>query len=278
MEEKITLPPRLTMLGVAMRTPLERLEHVLLTPVKPRFPGPSMKEVVPARLDALSSMVLRMETRVRDLMAEVVDNNLAGKAQIYRAVGRFESVLDELLDAYREVGEMQSHGGESRVQNLLVGVFRHSLKEIRDWLAELVAFLTDPRAALEKQEIPQSGKIELTFALKFTPAPQLAQIVEWAKNQAMAESDPLVPDEPAHTPNPREPYWSRRGVNSSSSQPSISAYDFLKWGLIILVVVVMTKLSFIDLMLLWLGMSALGLFVWLLTGRYPIFRRGRKPR
>lgn len=266
MEEEITLPLRLTTLGAAMRTPLERLEQALLTAVKPRFPVPSMKEVVPARLDVLSSMALRMETRVSELMADIVDNESAGDAEIYRAVGRLESVLDELLDTYHEIGEMQAHGGDIKARDLLVEVFRHSLKEIRDWLAELVEFLADPRVTLEEHGVQQSGKIELTFALKFTPAPQLAQIVEWAKNQAMAESGQLAPDEPAHISKPREPYWPR-GVGESSRQPSVSAHDLLKWGLIILAVLVMVNLSFIEVMLFWLGASVVRLFVWLLTGR-----------
>lgn len=64
-------------------------------------------------------------------------------------------------------------------RNLLSGVYRHTLRDLRDWMRNLVDTLADPMATLVSRGLPTSGHVELTFELKLAAAAELASLTYW---------------------------------------------------------------------------------------------------
>ena len=64
-------------------------------------------------------------------------------------------------------------------RDLLAGVYRHLLTEIRNWMEELVEVIGDPLAAVKRRGLPTSGYVELPINLTLTEAPQLAELHDW---------------------------------------------------------------------------------------------------
>lgn len=229
MDNEITLPPRLTTLGIALRPVLARLERGMDAPTTPACPVLSMREAISAHFDSIQRTVQRLERRINMLMADVVANEAAADAEIYRAASLLEAVIDELLDACREIREMNTHGNDNRARKLLAEMYLHTLNEIRSWLADLVAILEDSKSALEKRGLPLTGHVELACALNLTPAPQIPQILEWARKQSMIPSSKVHIGAHALTPGPR---------NNKLPEPDyrVSAYDLIVWLLAAVVV------------------------------------------
>ncbi|MDP2827750.1 MAG: hypothetical protein Q8O37_04000 [Sulfuricellaceae bacterium] len=245
MDNEITLSPRLTTLGIALRPVLARLEQGIDAPATPACPVLCMRETISAHFDSIQRTIQRLEHRIDMLMVDVVANEAATDTEIYRAASLLEGVIDELLDACRETREMNTHGNDNIARNLLADMYRHTLNEIRSWLADLVATLVDPRSALEKRGFSLTGQVELTFALKLTPAPQLPQIVEWARKQSMSTSSKLHMGAHALMPGPR--------VNKPPEPDyRVSAYDLLIWFLAIVAAIIIFTTPGILILLIFL--------------------------
>ena len=100
----------------------------------------------------------------------------ARDADVYRTVSRLAASVDDLLADYLGVRALRAFGTDAGARNLLDGVYRHTLVEIRDWIAELVDVLADPLAALGKRGLPTSGEVGLPVSLTLTAAPQLVEL------------------------------------------------------------------------------------------------------
>jgi len=130
-----------------------------------------------------------------------VENEGAGDAEVYRAVGRLDASVDDLLAGYVGVRALRVFGTDAVARDLLAGVYRHTLVEIRDWIAELVDVLADPLAALRKRGLPTSGTVELPLKLTLTAAPQLAELSlcfqrQWATPALLPAKLPAIAGRP----------------------------------------------------------------------------------
>lgn len=187
MSDQPVLPRRVTLLGEAMRPLERRISGRLDMPVAPVADVPGMNEIVSNHLGALQDIVQRLPDRLAGLMADVVENEGVSDAEVYRAAGRLEASVDDLLAGYLGVRALRAFGTDAEARDLLAGVYRHTLAEIRDWIAELVAVLADPIAALRKRGLPTSGAVELRLALRLTAAPQLAKLSQWTTSQQVSQ-------------------------------------------------------------------------------------------
>lgn len=185
MSDAPLLPPRLTLLGESMQSVLQRLRRDIDKPVRPVATVVSMTPVISNHTDALQNTIVRLEDWVGLVMSEVVSNETASDGQVFRAVGRFEAVLDDLVSNYQQIRALNVQGMDIEARDLLAGMYRHTLVEIRDWLLELVETLADPLAALEKRGLPTRGKVELPLVLTLTAAPQFAELLRWAERQSV---------------------------------------------------------------------------------------------
>lgn len=184
MSEELVLPPRMTVLGEAMCPMLEKVKGQIDQCVPHTETVVDMGEVVLRHLRSLQDTIPRLTDRINRLMGDVVTNDDACDVEIYRAVGRFEAFLDDLLADYRSVQALNAYGDGVEARDLLAGVYRHTLMEIRNWLAELVETLADPMAAVIKRGLPTTGHVELTLTMTLTAAPQLERLTRWAECHA----------------------------------------------------------------------------------------------
>ncbi len=186
MNDEALLPHRLSVLGEAMRPVWQKLEAELAITPWSKTPVLDIAATVRQNLAQLETAVHRLTERINDLMGEVVENEAASDSEVYRAVGRFEAPLRDLLASYHGVQALAAYGADEEARDLLADVYRHSLNEIRDWLDDLVGTLTDPMAAVKRRGLPTSGYVELPLTLELTAAPGLAGLSHWAKRQSLA--------------------------------------------------------------------------------------------
>jgi hypothetical protein len=179
MTDTIVVPQRLQVLGQALKPVWKNLTEQLEQPHAATIPVHAMLNVISRHMDYLQAAVSPLANRIDDLMRDVVSNEQVTDAQVYRAVGRFEAPLEDFVDHFNEVASLAPYGADIDARNMLVGVYRHSLVEIRDWLEELVEALEDPVAAARARGIPIEGQVELPFTLTMTSAPELEQLTSW---------------------------------------------------------------------------------------------------
>lgn len=180
MNDESLLPRRLTVLGEAMRPVSQKLDAELDYTAWSTTPVVDIAATVRHELAQLETAVHRLTDRINDLMGEVVSNESASDSEVYRAVGRFEALLRDVLASYHGVLSLAAYGADAEARDLLAGVYRHSLIELRDWLHELVETLADPMAAVHRRGLPTSGYVELPLTLELTAAPELAGLSRWA--------------------------------------------------------------------------------------------------
>lgn len=186
MHDEPLLPRRLTLLGEAMRPVWLKVNAQLDMPIGHSLAVPDMADVASHHLAKIGRAIQGLSDRVNGLMRDVVSNEEASDAEVYRAVGRFEAFLDDLLAGHDAVRALATDGTETEIRDLLAGTYRHALVEVRDWLRDLVDALADPIAALKKQGLPTSGEVELPLALKLTAAPELAGLSRWATQRQLS--------------------------------------------------------------------------------------------
>ncbi len=184
MSDTPTVPRRVTLLGQALRPVCATLAARLDAPPAGTAAAPDMAALLSHHLQAMRGACERLEARVRDLMDDVLANEAASDADVQRSAARFAVVVEDLLDGHRDVRASNARGDDVQARDLLAGAYRHLLVEIRDWLGEVVAALADPLAAARRRGIAPDGPIELEFALRLTPAPQLAALASWARRHS----------------------------------------------------------------------------------------------
>lgn len=188
MSDEPLLPHRLTLLGEAMRPLALKVNSQIDMPAHQTSAVLGIADIVSHHLDELQSIVHRLTNRINSLMTDVVSNGEASDAEVYRAAGRFEVFLDDLLAGYHDVRALDAYGADAEARDLLAGVYRHSLVEVRDWLEELVETLADPMSTVKKRGLPTSGYVELPLTLTLTAAPQLAGLSRWAERESVSLS------------------------------------------------------------------------------------------
>jgi len=214
MSNQPVLPHRVTLLGEAMRPLGRKISAELDMPVAPVADVYGMNEIVSNHLAGLQEIVQRVPDRLAGLMADVVDNEEAGDAEVHRAVGRLEASVDDLLAGYRGVRELRAFGPDGVARDLLADVYRHTLEEIWSWIAELVDVLADPLAALGKRGLPTCGTVELPLKLTLTAAPQLAELSRCLRGQRVAPAFPLArpPAVAGQPPEAGPGFWGTLGT------------------------------------------------------------------
>lgn len=184
MTDEAVLPKRISLLGEAMHPVLAKLRSGIAQQLSATAPVGSMIDVISVSLNSLQGIVHRLNGQVNALMSDVVSKEDASDADVYRAVGRFEAFLDDLLSEYQGLKRLNAYGADIEGRDLLVGAYRHTLVEIRDWLQDLVDTLADPQAALRRKGLPTTGPVEIPLTLHLTGAPDLAALGRWGERQS----------------------------------------------------------------------------------------------
>jgi hypothetical protein len=190
MTDEITLPPRLVCLGEAMAPVLEKLDAALAEQALPTVRFGSIVDVIRGGLDAIGRSMPRLSDQVNRLMTDVAANENASDRDVYRAVGRFEGVLDEIISDYQAVSRQSAYGSDEEACELLAGTYRHSMREIQIWMQDLVDTLADPISALHRKGLPTTGSIEIPLTLTLTLAPELTGLERWGERHSLYTPSP----------------------------------------------------------------------------------------
>lgn len=182
MTDDFALPHRLTLLGEAMVPVGRKIRTQIRQRILASAAVSDMAQIIPRHMVALQALVQKLEDRIKGLVADVLENENATDGDVYRAVGRFEALTEDWLAGYHGVRALHASGHDAQARDLLAGIYRHGLEDIRAWLEELCGTLRNPMAVARRRGLPTDGHIMLPVTLTLTPAPEMAALSRWVEN------------------------------------------------------------------------------------------------
>lgn len=201
------LPSRVTFLGEALEPVAKDLRQAMARKVRSSGHEFVTIDDVSRHMGVISQALTHLSPKFEDLMVNVMRNESAGMAEACRAAGRLEQVLSEFVDGYHEVKASHAGAETTEARNLLLGMYRHHIREICEWLEELVQAIANPVSAMKKRGIPLTANVELSVILTMTSPPEMDKLNDLAQ-RLQIKLAPVI--EPAPTPAPRyEPPQSR---------------------------------------------------------------------
>ncbi len=210
-----TLPLRVKFLAEALEPVAKNLRKSIGCKVRQSGHAFVTVEAVSRHMGVIAQALTHLQPRLSDLIGPPIEDEKAGMAEAYRAAGRLEQVLSEFVDGYHEVKASHTGLETSEARALLLGVYRHHIRRLCEWLEELILVITDPLAANERRGIPMTDNVNLTVVLNFTTPPEMAKLNDLAKRLQVAPGPELEPMLEART----EPALEYR--QASSSNPGI---------------------------------------------------------
>lgn len=184
MSDQSILPPHLVLLDKALRPiALKAQTRIAKAPFQTERVA-NMIDFIRHHLATIEDDVVRLEEEVNGELSSIAEASKATEAEVHRAAARLEVQLERLLNHYNEVRRVRPDHGYADGWRFLTGVYRDLLMQVQRWLGELIDFLEDPVAALKKRQLPTSGDVEFTLALKIVPSPSLRELTNWASRKA----------------------------------------------------------------------------------------------
>ena len=210
------LPPQVVILGEAL-VPVARGARQAMTR-RVRSSGHEFVtlEDLSRHMGVIQQALTHLSPRLDGLMTDVIHREGAEVVEIGRSVGRLEQVLSEFVDGYLEAKSSHAGTEASEARSLILGVYRHHIREICDWLEDLVEVIANPSSAIQRRGIAAVANVELTVALKMTSPPEMAKL------DALAKSF-LPPPETCSEPSPR---FEQRETNGPGILGTIGALAF----------------------------------------------------
>jgi hypothetical protein len=176
--EKYELPAHLQALQSCLRELNLCLQASRSGRVQGRYRADLSVSSVSFHLGELSNHVSTLDKILRGSLGSLFEQaapatKVAKALQSFaQAVHKFGADFDHLAAAW--VADEHVSG-----QQLLVAVYAHTLGELHEMIIQLLAMLADPVSYLQQRGLPTTGKVNLTIALTFTPALQLADLQNW---------------------------------------------------------------------------------------------------
>ncbi len=170
------LPPQLLALGEALAPVAKAARQALVRRVRPSGQDFVTLESLSRHMGGIEHALSRLNPRLEGLMSDVIRKEGVGPLEVGRSAGRLEQVLSELIDGYLDA--KASHAGAESVEAraLILGVYRQHIRNICDWLDDLVATISNPAVALRRRGIEPSGDVVLTVPLNMTSPPEMAKL------------------------------------------------------------------------------------------------------
>lgn len=195
------LPSRVTFVGEALEPVAKNLRQAMLRKVKSSGHQFVMIDDLLRHLDVISRALTHLSPRFDDLMANVIRNESAGLTEVRQAVGRLEQVLSQFVDGYHQVKASHADPGTGEGRALLLGVYRHHIRELCGWLEELVQVIADPVSAAKKRGLPLTANVEISVALNMTSPPEMAKLNDLAQRLQIKRA-PVIESAPRYEPPP----------------------------------------------------------------------------
>lgn len=175
------LPPNVTFLGEALG-PIARVARQAIRR-QVRLSGREFlaKGELARHIDVIQHALTRLSARLDSLMTEVIQKKGCSAVEAGRAAGRLEQVLSELVDGYLDVKASHASQEAQEVKALIEGVYRHYIREICDWLEEMVDVIANPAEAIKVRGIAVASKVELSVTLNMTVPLEMEKLATLTK-------------------------------------------------------------------------------------------------
>lgn len=162
------IPSRVTFLGEALQPVVKNLRLAMTRRIKSSGHEMASFEDVAQHMHVIHQALSHLSPRIGALMGNVISDETAGMAEAYREAGRIEQVLSEFVDGYHLAKTSPANAETSEARNLLLGMYRHYIREICEWLEELVQAIANPASAIEKRGLSLTENVKLSIALNLT--------------------------------------------------------------------------------------------------------------
>ena len=184
MSGSFTVPKVFKTQAEALRPLVRSMRARMLTSPPQTAAVSDIFELIQRHLDRIATDVPHFACEIEAGLGQAGARGDATDAEIFRAVGRLEVLLDRILDGYDEVRCLRANADDFEGWKLLVETYRGTLVQVQSWLDELVNFLHDPIAGLKKRGISAEGDAEVTFSLDLQAPPELDQLTEWSRQRS----------------------------------------------------------------------------------------------
>jgi hypothetical protein len=199
------LPPQILALGEALVPMVKAARRELSRRVRPSGQAFLTLDDLSHHMGVVEHALIRLTPRLDGLMTDVIRNDGAGVLEAARSAGRLEQVLSELVEGYLEAKASHAGPDDAEARVLMMGVYRHHIRNICDWLGHLISAIANPAREMQLRGIEPSDYVELTIALNMTTPPEmdkLTLLIERFHHQPPTRQDPTIL--PVQS-SPREP-------------------------------------------------------------------------
>lgn len=194
------VPTQVTLLGEALNPVAAQLHGALIQQETSTGPEFDTLTDLSLHMGIIEQALVHLEPRFDDLMNTVVQNDKASSLDAGRAAGRLEQVLSEFVIGYQKALASTPGQDSLEARDLLLGVYRHHISELSQWLDKLVSTIAEPLATLKEQHIRLAANVVLPVTLNLTSPPQMTKLNEIAQgfhceplNQTPAPDQPTRP-------------------------------------------------------------------------------------
>lgn len=202
MTDSIELPARVILWGQAIRPLCATLSHALQRPAS--LSGETFQGLddVSRHLDSYTRGLEDLGEMLTAINTSVLGNEQASDADVYRTAGRLEQALQQLIRPYSEIGSSTPQSDAPELQPLILGVFRHTLTEIHDWLQSMVKDIQYPASACKRRRLKVTEGMVLSIELNLSSPPemdrlqQIADSIRSAAEQALDNGSAPCPPPP----------------------------------------------------------------------------------
>ena len=174
------LPPQVVLLGEALAPVARCARQAMARKVRPSGHEFATLEDLSRHMGVIQLALTHLSLRLDGLMTDVIRNEGAGMAEAGRAAGRLEQVLSEFVEGYQDAKASHAGPDSSEARTLIMGVYRRHIREICEWLEELVGVIANPASSLQRRGIDTEANV-LTVALNLTRPPEMDKLEELAK-------------------------------------------------------------------------------------------------
>lgn len=186
-------PPRFDIVGKALLPMVNGLRKAMEPDAGPPHPEFVIPESIYRHMELIQRVLERLPSRVGGLFNDSVSGDESDIACVYLAAGRLEGLLSEWVDGYQMVMASHAQPEIGEVRDLLLGVYRHHLLEVCDWLADLVKVIANPAVAMKKSGLQMGESATLTVSLSVTVPPEMAKLLEIVKRMQIETAPALEP-------------------------------------------------------------------------------------
>ncbi len=189
------LPPQIIALGEALAPVLKAARRELSRRVRPTGQTFVTLDDLAHHMGVVEHALTQITPRLDGLMTDVIRNDDAGLLEAGRSAGRFEEVLGELVDGYLQAKASHAGPEDAEARVLMIGVYRHHIRNICDWLDNLISAIANPAREMQLRGIEPSDHVQLAISLNMTAPPEmdkLAALVERLQHQPTSSQAPMI--------------------------------------------------------------------------------------